>query len=280
MEPISSIRDRSPHTPDRGISRRSRQLAKKDSDPPHFDPQRLAACLKRVASPDPLDSAHISPEQQDFSHDGPAKSAKTPGQHGEDHDATTSHTSTLYCRTPSGRIIPDTIREFLPPVRLNSWDLRRPSCGGSSPSARSFAFCTPAHRIIGRVPTPEAPRKFARLESWEIKAMTHGGSSEWGDDEDSLDSLAAPTLQIDGLALSEATAVGRKCSFEQLEGDSTPRTPGGKIIHSAPTPGAPVLAGRLEPWEVLMMTRGNSAEWAEETIADARFSIPETWTLD
>mmetsp|Transcript_77259 Transcript_77259/g.221297 ORF Transcript_77259/g.221297 Transcript_77259/m.221297 type:complete len:269 (+) Transcript_77259:109-915(+) len=51
-------------------------------------------------------------------------------------------------------------------------------------AAGSRSPCTPPDRVILHVPTPGAPRQNTCLESWERMAMTHGGSSEWGDGEE------------------------------------------------------------------------------------------------
>lgn len=51
---------------------------------------------------------------------------------------------------------------------------------------------TPRDRIIVSVATPTAPHpgRMEILESWERLAMTHGGSSEWGDSEDDATRIA------------------------------------------------------------------------------------------
>lgn len=58
-----------------------------------------------------------------------------------------------------------------------------------APARSETAPSTPPSQVIGRVKTPGAPLQGAfrpSLEEWEIAAMQHGGSSDWGESDHEL----------------------------------------------------------------------------------------------
>lgn len=84
-------------------------------------------------------------------------------------------------------------------------------------------YTPPTGIRCGPPKTPGAPRRLKRLESWEKRAMMHGGSSEWGDD--------IPGSQGDGV---EEASHRPGDAVDESEGHATEG--GTEATRSFPTP--------------------------------------------